>query len=61
MAVAISRQWVVELLHRMGRHEEADEASRVLPDPMEPGELEAFGSRHGISHDEVTSWMGGSP
>ena len=61
IAVAVSRQWVVDLLRRMGRQQEADDASRVLPDPVEPDELEAFGIRHGISRDEVISWMGGSP
>jgi hypothetical protein len=61
MAMAVSRQWVVELLRHLGYSQEADEAMRVLPDPVDREELLEFGTRHGISRDELTSRMGGSP
>ena len=45
----------------MGFEQEADEAARELPDPVEMEQLREFGDRHGISRDELTSRMGGSP
>jgi hypothetical protein len=59
--MAESRQWVVDLLRRMGYAQEADEAARELPDPVDAEQLRAFGDRHGISRDELNSRMGGSP
>ena len=56
-----SRQWVVDTLRRLGYRKEADEALRVLPDDMDLKRLQEFGDRHGISRDELTSRMGGSP
>jgi hypothetical protein len=55
------RQWVVDTLRRLGYGEAADEAEKVLPDPVTRAELQQFGDRHGISLDEVISRMGGSP
>ena len=59
--MAMSRQWVVDTLRRMGYPQEADEAARDLPDPVEVEQLREFGDRHGISRDEIISRMGGSP
>jgi hypothetical protein len=59
--MAQSRQWVVDVLRRMGYAQEADEAARELSDPVELEQLKEFGDRHGISRDELTSRMGGSP
>jgi len=59
--MAMSRQWVVDTLRRMGYPQEADEAARDLPDPVEVEQLREFGDRHGISRDEMISRMGGSP
>jgi hypothetical protein len=59
--MAQSRQWVVDTLRRMGYAQEADQAARELPDPVDLEELRAFGDRHGISRDELNSRMGGSP
>jgi hypothetical protein len=59
--MAESRQWVVDRLRRMGYAQEADDAARELPDPVDLEELMAFGNRHGISRDELMSRMGGSP
>jgi len=59
--MAVSRQWVIDLLRRIGYAQAADEAARELPDPVEIEQLKKFGDRHGISSDEITSGMGGSP
>jgi antitoxin component HigA of HigAB toxin-antitoxin module len=56
-----SRQWVVDLLRQMGYAQEADEAAQELPDPVDVEQLKEFGDRHGISRDELTNRMGGSP
>ena len=58
--MAISRQWVIDLLNRMGYSEAAEEASRVLPESLDLKQLEEFGDRHGISRSEVVSQMGGT-
>jgi hypothetical protein len=59
--MAQDRQWVVDTLRRLGYVHEAEEAARVLPDPVEIEELIQFGDKYGISRDELTSRMGGSP
>ena len=59
--MAESRQWVVDMLRRMGYPQEADQAARELPDPVDLEQLREFGDQHGISRDELTSRMGGSP
>ena len=59
--MAESRQWVVDMLRHMGYAQEADDAVRELPDPVEIEQLQEFGDRHGISRDEIVSRMGGSP
>jgi hypothetical protein len=59
--MAISRQWVVDLLNHMGYPQAAEEASRVLPESLEMSQLQEFGDQHGISRSELTSRMGGSP
>jgi hypothetical protein len=55
------KQWVIDTLRRLGLSEAADEAEKVLPDPVSKAELQQFGDRYGISLDELTSRMGGSP
>ena len=59
--MALSRKWAVDLMKRMGYSEAAEEASRVLPDPVDLEQLEKFGNRYGISLSELESGMGGSP
>jgi hypothetical protein len=59
--MAQDRQWVVDTLRRLGYTHEADEAARVLPDPVGLEQLTEFGNRYGISVAELTSRMGGSP
>jgi len=36
-------------------------ALRELPDPVDAGQLESWGMRHGVSKDDLISRMGGSP
>lgn len=61
VAMALDRQWVVDMLRRLGYESEAEEAARDLPDPVDQEQLTEFGDRHGISAAELTSRMGGSP
>ncbi len=56
-----SRQYVADRLRRQGFPELADVALRELPDPVDTGQLETWGTRHGISKDDLISSMGGSP
>ena len=61
IAMEYSRQHVVNLLRRAGMPELADEASRDLPDPVDTDKLSEWGIQHGISHDDLVSYFGGSP
>jgi hypothetical protein len=56
-----SRQHVVDLLKRLGYTQLAQEASRVLPDPVDAEQAATWGMQHGLTHDELVSQMGGSP
>jgi hypothetical protein len=55
------RQWVIDLLRRLGYTRAAEEAARELPDPVTMEEIYKFGDRHRISRDDIMSEMGGSP
>ena len=59
--MAVSRQWVIDMLNHMGYSEAAEEASRVLPEQLDLKQLQEFRDRHGISRTELESRMGGSP
>jgi hypothetical protein len=59
--MAISRQWVIDLMNHLGYFEAAEEASRVLPEQLDRKQLEEFGDRHGIPRSELENRMGGSP
>jgi hypothetical protein len=59
--MAETRQWVVSLLRRAGYPKAAEDAERVLPERVTMDQIRAFADRHGISHDEIVSQMGGSP
>lgn len=59
--MALDRQWIVNLLRREGYTDAAEAAERELPEQVTLDEVKAFGDKHGISHDEVISEMGGSP
>ena len=56
------RQWLVDMLRRLGRRQAADEAAREMPERFSRKQLEDFTSRHGIgSRDDLVNLMGGSP
>ena len=55
------RQHVVDLLNREGYTQLAEEAQRVLPDPVEVNRLAEWAMQHGLTHDDLISQMGGSP
>ena len=56
-----SRPEIVAIMRRTGYTELADEAERVLPDPVDSDQMEAFARRHGVNRDDMISGMGGSP
>jgi HAD superfamily hydrolase (TIGR01509 family) len=56
-----SRREIVALMRRTGYAELADEAERVLPDPIEGDQLVAFAQAHGLNRDDFINEMGGSP
>lgn len=59
--MAYNRKSVIDLLQHLGYEREADEAARELPEQITLDDLIAFGDKHNISRDELTSRMGGSP
>jgi hypothetical protein len=59
--MAEDRQWVVSLLRHAGYPKAAEEAERVLPERVTMEQIREFADRHGVSHDEIVSQMGGSP
>ena len=61
IAMQYGRQHVIDLLHRLGYTELADQARRELPDPVDSDQLQAWAMQYGLSHDEIVSQMGGSP
>jgi hypothetical protein len=52
---------VIDLLNRLGYAQLAQEASRVLPDPVDADKLATWGMQHGLTYDDLISQMGGSP
>ena len=56
-----SRQHVIDLLNSLGYTQLAEEASRVLPDPVDADQVSTWGMQHGLSRDDLISQMGGSP
>jgi hypothetical protein len=57
----VTRQHVEEILRIAGLPELAEEAQRVLPDPVEYIHAERFLTQYGITKDELISRRGGSP
>jgi hypothetical protein len=55
------RQDVVDMLRRAGLAEVADEALRVLPDPVDLDHAAKMLQSLGITKDALISQMGGSP
>lgn len=56
----VSRQHVINILHRAGFPEEADEARQVLPDPVDLDRVILWAAQHGITHDQLINLMGAS-
>jgi hypothetical protein len=61
IAMAYSREWLVDTLRRLGYFQEADEASRDLPEELDQEQLLEFSNRHGISRGDLVNRAGGSP
>ena len=57
----LTRQHVVDVLRKAGLPQMADEALRDLPDPVDGEQVAAWAVPYGVSMDELTSRMGGSP
>jgi hypothetical protein len=57
----VTRQHVLDVLRTAGFSEAAEELSRTLPDELDLDEVERIVLQYGISRDELTSRMGGSP
>ena len=52
---------MIDVLNRLGYTELAEEASRVLPDPVDVDQLGKLGTQYGLTLDDLISRMGGSP
>ena len=52
---------MVHILRMAGLPDLAEEAQRVLPDPVEYDHAARFLAQHGITKDELISRRGGSP
>jgi len=57
----VTREHVVGILRMAALPELAEEARRVLPDPVEYSHAECFLDQYGITKDELISRRGGSP
>ena len=57
----VTRQHVVDILRITALPDLAEQAHRVLPDPVEYNRAERFLARYGITEDELISRRGGSP
>ena len=57
----VTRQHVIDILRIAALPDVAEEASRLLPDPVEYDRAERFLAQYGITKDELISRRGGSP
>ena len=57
----ITREHVVGVLRMVVLPDLAEEARRVLPDPVEYNFAERFLAQYGLTKDELISRRGGSP
>ena len=57
----ITREHVVGILRMVALPDLAEEARRVLPDPVEYTFAERFLAQYGLTKDELISRQGGSP
>ena len=61
LAMQVTRQHVVDILRVARLPELAEEARRVLPDPVEYNDAARFLFQYGITKDDLISRVGGSP
>jgi hypothetical protein len=61
VAVQLTRQHVIDVLHKAGLPDLAERALHDLPDPVDSDQVEAWAVQYGINVDELTNLMGGSP
>jgi hypothetical protein len=57
----VTQEHVVGILRTAALPDLVDEASRVLPDPVEYNFAERFLAEYGVTKDDLISRMGGSP
>ena len=57
----VTREHVVGILRMVALPDLAEEARRVLPDPVEYNYAERFLAQYGLTKDELISRRGGSP
>ena len=57
----VTRQHVIDILRIAALPDVAEEAARLLPDPVEYNQAERFLAQYGITKDELISRRGGSP
>ena len=57
----VTRQHVIDILRIAALPDVAEEASRLLPDPVEYNQAERVLAQYGITKDELISRRGGSP
>ena len=57
----VTREHVVGILRMAALLDLAEEARRVLPDPVEYNRAERFLAEYGVTKDELISRRGGSP
>ncbi len=56
-----TRNEVVRVLRNAGLPQLADAAEKSLPDEVDVQRVLEFGERHGVTIDDLTDRMGGSP
>jgi hypothetical protein len=59
--MAYDRQRVIDFLCRLGYTQAADDAARVLPDPVSLDQFWKFADEYSITRDDLISRMGGGP
>ena len=57
----VTREHVVGILRMVALPDLAEEARRVLPDPVEYNRAARFLAEYGVTKDDLISRMGGSP
>jgi hypothetical protein len=56
-----SLERVISILRRTGLPDVAQEAKKVLSDPVDKAELDQFALAHGLSAESLADRLGGSP